>query len=152
MHHIPEVGVGLLGYAFMGRAHSHAFKTLANMLDPAPAVPQLIAIAGRDEQAVNAAAQRYGYTDAYTDWQRLIDDPRIQIFDNSGPNDVHAEPCIAAANAGKHVICEKPLGRNASEALTMLEAVRHARVKHLAAFNYRFVPAIRHARELIQSG
>jgi predicted dehydrogenase len=122
------------------------------MLDPAPAVPRLIAIAGRDEQAVNAAAQRYGFTDAHTDWQRLIDDPRIQVFDNSGPNDIHAEPSIAAANAGKHVICEKPLGRNAAEALTMLDAVRRARVKHLAAFNYRFVPAIRRARDLIHGG
>src|SRR4051794_15887812 len=141
MHPVSEVGVGLLGYAFMGRAHSHAFKTLAYMLDPAPALPRLIAIAGRDQDAVNAAARRYGYVDAYTDWHQLIDDPRIQVFDNSGPNDVHAEPSISAARAGKHVICEKPLGRNAAEALTMLEAVRRARVKHLAAFNYRFVPA-----------
>src|SRR4029453_9644539 len=112
MHPPAEIGVGVLGYAFMGRAHSHALKTLAYMLDPPPAIPRLIAIAGRDKAAVAAAAQRYGYTDAYTDWRRLVDDSRIQIFDNSGPNDVHAEPTIAAADAGKHVVCEKPLGRD----------------------------------------
>jgi predicted dehydrogenase len=152
MHPPVEIGVGVLGYAFMGRAHSHALKTLAYMLDPPPAIPRLIAIAGRDETAVAAAAQRYGYTDAYTDWRRLVEDSRIEVFDNSGPNDVHAEPTIAAANAGKHVVCEKPLGRDADEALRMLHAVSRAGVKHMAAFNYRFVPAIRHAYELVQSG
>ena len=113
---------------------------------PPPLLPKLVAIFGRTEQAVAEAARRYGYERWTSDWRDLVSDDSIGLFDNSGPNDVHAEPSIAAANAGKHVICEKPLGRNAAEALTMLDAVRRARVKHLAAFNYRFVPAIRHAR------
>jgi len=152
MHPTVEIGVGLLGYAFMGRAHSHALKTLAYMVDPPPAIPRLVAIAGRDQSAVEQAARRYGYAEAFTDWRQLVADPRVEVFDNSGPNDVHAEPTIAAARAGKHVVCEKPLGRDAPEALRMLQAITAARVKHMAAFNYRFVPAIRHAYELIQSG
>ena len=96
--------------------------------------------------------RRYGFAKATTDWREVIDDPEVQVFDNCGPNNLHAEPSIAAAEAGKHVICEKPLGRTAAEAKQMLDAVNKAGVKHLAAFNYRFVPAILHARNLIQSG
>jgi predicted dehydrogenase len=147
-----EIGVGVLGYAFMGKAHSNALKTLAYMLDPPPAIPRLVAIAGRNTAAVRHAAQRYGYDDAYTDWRDLVANPRVEVFDNSGPNEVHAEPTIAAAEMGKHVLCEKPLGRDAAEARRMLEAVERTGVKHMAAFNYRFVPAIRHAYDLIHSG
>jgi predicted dehydrogenase len=82
----------------------------------------------------------------------MLKDDRIQLFDNGGPNDAHAEPCIAAAQAGKHILCEKPLARTAKEAAAMLEAVQKAGVTHMAAFNYRFVPAIRLARDLIESG
>ena len=148
----PEIGVGMLGYAFMGKAHSHALKTLAYMLNPPPATPVLAAIAGRDGAAVRAAAARYGYARAYTHWRDLVEDPQVQLLDNSGPNDAHAEPCIAAAEAGKHVLCEKPLGRTAAEARTMLAAVTRADVQHMVGFNYRFVPAIRYAYELIRSG
>jgi predicted dehydrogenase len=101
---------------------------------------------------VREAAQRYGYERYYTDWRQMIADDRIQLFDNGGPNDQHAEPSIAAAEAGKHIICEKPLGRNAEESKAMLDAVTKAGVKHMVAFNYRFVPAILQARELIRSG
>ncbi len=149
---VPSIGVGVLGYSFMGKAHSNALKTLPYMIYPPPAIPELVAICGRDAGAVAEAARRYGYARHYTDWRDLIDDERVQLFDNGGPNDVHAEPCIAAAAAGKHVICEKPLARNAEEAATMLAAVRDAGVKHMVAFNYRFVPAIRQARQLIESG
>jgi predicted dehydrogenase len=148
----PEIGVGMLGYAFMGKAHTNAYKKIPYMVYPPPAVPRLVAIAGRNEAAVSEAAQRYGYEGYYTDWRQLVADPRIQLFDNGGPNDLHAEPCIAAAEAGKHIICEKPLARSAAEAKRMVEAVDKAGVKNLVAFNYRFVPAIRQAYELIQSG
>src|SRR5438105_3087648 len=147
-----EIGVGLIGYAFMGKAHSHALKTLPYMIFPPPARPRLAAIAGRNKRAVETAAARYGYARAYTDWRDLLADPAVQVVDNSGPNDIHAEACIAAAEAGKHVVCEKPLGRSAAEAKTMLEAVQRSGVTHMAAFNYRFVPAIRYAYELINAG
>src|ERR1700737_2034579 len=81
---LPRIGVGLLGYAFMGKAHSHALKTLGHMVYPPPAVPVLAAIAGRDAEAVRAAAPRYGYERAYTDWRELVADPNVQLVDNGG--------------------------------------------------------------------
>ncbi len=148
----PEIGVGMLGYAFMGKAHANALKKLPYMIYPPPAVPKLAAIAGRSEAKVREAARRYGFARAYTDWRAILDDPEVQVFDNAGPNDLHAEPNIAAAQAGKHVISEKPLGRNAEECKLMWEAVKKARVKHQVAFNYRFVPAVRLIRNLIDAG
>ena len=148
----PAIGVGMLGYAFMGKAHSNALRKIPYMVDPLPAVPALVAICGRNEGAVRDAAARYGFQKYCTDWRDLIQDDAIQLFDNGGPNDVHAEPCIAAAEAGKHIICEKPLARTAAEAKPMLEAVQKAGVKHACAFNYRFVPALRLAREMIERG
>jgi predicted dehydrogenase len=148
----PEVGVGMLGYAFMGKAHSNAYKKIPYMMYPPPAIPKLIAIAGRNEEAAKEAVKRYGYETYYTDWRKMLEDDRIQLFDNGGPNDMHAEPSIAAAQAGKHVFCEKPLARTAEEGKSMLDAVTEAGVKNMVAFNYRFVPAIRLAYELIKSG
>jgi predicted dehydrogenase len=148
----PSVGVGMLGYAFMGKAHSNAWKKVAYMFYPPVAIPKLVAICGRDEKAVSEAARRYGYEGYYTDWRRMIEDDRVAILDNGGPNDLHAEPCIVGAQAGKHIFCEKPLARTAEEARPMLEAVRKAKVKHMVAFNYRFVPAVRLAHDLIKSG
>src|SRR5438874_39410 len=110
-----EIGVGMLGYAFMGKAHSNAFRKLTYMTWPPPLVPKLELIAGRNEEAVREAAERYGYERWTTDWHDLVGDPAIGLFDNGGPNAVHAEPTILAAQAGKHVLCEKPLGRDAEE-------------------------------------
>jgi predicted dehydrogenase len=147
-----EIGVGMLGYAFMGKAHSNALKKIAYMTWPPPLVPRLVGIAGRNAEAVGEAATRYGYEYATTDWQELIADDRIGLFDNGGPNSLHAEPTIAAAEAGKHVICEKPLGRDAAESFEIWQRVAATGVKHLCAFNYRFVPAVRLAREMIEAG
>ncbi len=91
----------------------------------------------------NEAAKRYGYKRAYTDWRQIIEDPKVEIFDNCGPNAVHSEPSIEAAKAGKNVFCEKPLARTAEEAMSMVDVVEKAKVKNMVAFNYRFVPAIR---------
>jgi predicted dehydrogenase len=146
------IGVGMLGYAFMGKAHSHAYKTLAYMTWPPPLMPELVAIAGRDEDAVAEAARRYGYSGYVTDWRALVADERVGLFDNSGPNNLHAEPTIAAAEAGKHVICEKPLGRDAAESYETWQRVAASGVKHMCAFNYRFVPAVRLARQMIEAG
>jgi len=147
-----EIGVGMLGYAFMGKAHSNAFRKAAYITWPPPFVPHLVGIAGRNAEAVQEAADRYGFDYATDDWRRLVDDDRIQLFDNLGPNALHAEPTIAAAEAGKHVICEKPLGRTADESYEIWRRVAATGVKHLCAFNYRFVPAVRLARELIDAG
>ncbi len=148
----PHIGVGMLGYAFMGKAHTNAYKTLPYMMYPPVAIPDLTAICGRDESSVAEAARRYGYQKYYTDWRAMLEDDAVQLFDNGGPNDTHAEPCIVAAEAGKHILCEKPLARTAEEAKTMLDAVEKAGVKHMVAFNYRFVPAIRQIKNLLDSG
>ena len=149
---MEEIGVGMLGYAFMGKAHSNAFKKIAYMTWPPPLMPKLVGIAGRDTGAVGEAAERYGYDYATGDWRDLVADERIGLFDNGGPNSLHAEPTVAAAEAGKHVVCEKPLGRDAGESFDIWQRVAATGVKHLCAFNYRFVPAVRLARELIEAG
>lgn len=148
----PEVGVGMFGYAFMGKAHTNAYKKIPYMMYPPVAIPRLVAVAGRNEEGVREAALRYGYEKYYLDWREMLRDPDVQLFDNGGPNDQHAEPSIAAAEAGKHILCEKPLARSREEARTMLDAVNKAGVKHMVGFNYRFVPAIRQAYDLIKSG
>jgi predicted dehydrogenase len=145
-----EIGIGMLGYAFMGKAHSRAFLSLASM-DP-PLRPRLVAVAGRTETAVAEVAARYGYERWTTEWRDVVSDPSIGLFDNGGPNALHAEPTIAAAEAGKHVLCEKPLGRDAAESWEIWQRVEAAGVKHLCGFNYRFVPAVRLARELLDAG
>src|SRR5919108_1562692 len=149
---VKPIGIGMLGYAFMGKAHSNAYKTLAYMTWPPPLMPQLVAIAGRNEEAVSEAARRYGFAEYKTDWKALVGDDRIQLFDNAGPNNLHAEPTIAAAEAGKHVICEKPLGRDAAESYDAWQRVAATGVEHMCAFNYRFVPAVRLAREMLEAG
>jgi predicted dehydrogenase len=147
-----DIGVGMLGYAFMGRAHANAYRTLDYMAWPPPLRPRLVSIAGRDEAAVSEAARRYGFERHVTDWRALVSDPDVELFDNGGPNNLHAEPTIAAAEAGKHVFCEKPLGRTADESHEMWRRVAATGVKHMTAFNYRFVPAVRLARELLEAG
>jgi predicted dehydrogenase len=142
----------MLGYAFMGKAHSNAFRKLGYIMWPPPLEPRLVGIAGRNEQAVEEAAQRYGWEYATTDWRDLVADERIGLFDNGGPNALHAEPTIAAAEAGKHVICEKPLGRSAEESYEIWQRVAATGVQHMCAFNYRFVPAVRLVREMVDAG
>jgi predicted dehydrogenase len=149
---IPSIGIGMLGYAFMGKAHTNALKKIAYMTWPPPFAPRLVSISGRNEEAVREAARRYGYEKWTTDWREVVADPDVQVFDNGGPNDVHLEPTIAAAQAGKHVICEKPLGRTADESYEIWKGVAATRVKAMTAFNYRFYPAIVLAREIIDSG
>ncbi len=149
---IPEIGIGMLGYAFMGKAHANAFRKVSYMAWPPPLRPRLVTIAGRNVEAVSEAARRYGYERWTTDWRDIVTDPSIGLFDNGGPNSLHAEPTIAAAEAGKHVLCEKPLGRDADESYEIWQRVAATGVKHLCAFNYRFVPAVRLARELIDAG
>ncbi len=149
---IPTLGVGILGYAFMGKAHSNAFKTLDYIYTPPPAHPSLVAIGGSNQQQVEAAALRYGYARGVTDWRDIVGDPTVQVFDNCAPNILHFEPTMSAIQAGKHVLCEKPLGMNAGESRQMWQAAETAGVVHMCGFNYRFVPAIRLMRQIIQEG
>jgi len=149
---VRAIGVGMLGYAFMGKAHANAYRKLAYMTWPPPLLPRLVSISGRSAEAVAEAAQRYGFESHSTDWRETVADPRVELFDNGGPNNQHAAPTIAAAEAGKHVLCEKPLGRDAAEAYAIWRSVALAGVIHMCAFNYRFVPAVRLAREMLEAG
>jgi predicted dehydrogenase len=144
------IGVALLGYAFMGEAHSRALLALQHL--DVPLRPELVSISGRTRAAVEQARERLGWGDALVDWREQVSDDRIGLFDNAGPNAVHAEPTIAAARAGKHVLCEKPLGLTAAEAREMWQEAEQAGVRHLCGFNYRFVPAVRLACELLEAG
>jgi predicted dehydrogenase len=149
---IARLGVGMLGYAFMGKAHTNGYKKMPYIFWPPPAVPDLVSICGSNKDAVAVAARRFGFEKYTTVWQELIDDPHVQLLDNSAPNHLHAEPCIAAVQKGKHVLCEKPLARTATEAKTMWNAAERAGVKHMCNFNYRLVPALCLARQLITNG
>jgi predicted dehydrogenase len=149
---VRDIGVGLIGYAFMGKAHTNGYRQMPVFFYPPPARPRLVAICGRTKEAVAEAAKRFGYETYYTDWRKLLKDDRIELVDNCLPNNIHAEPCITAVEAGKHVICEKPLAKTVEEAKAMHEAAEKAGVKNMTAFNYRFIPALRHARNLIKEG
>ncbi|NSW75488.1 MAG: Gfo/Idh/MocA family oxidoreductase [Candidatus Atribacteria bacterium] len=149
---IPKIGVGMLGYAFMGKAHTNAYKKYPYIFWPPAAIPRLVAICGRNEKAVEEARIRYGYEKAYRDWQEMLNDPKVQIFDNSGPNSLHCEPSVAALNMGKHVFCEKPLAGTVEEARAMWEAAQKSSAKSMVCFNYRFLPALRLARDFIAEG
>jgi predicted dehydrogenase len=134
----------------MGDAYSRAFLALRTLA--VPFRPELISISGRSPEPLERARERYGWGEAVTDWREQVADERVGLFVNGGPNSVHAEPTIAAARAGKHVVCEKPLGRDAEESFEIWQAAAEAGVRHLCGFNYRFVPAVRLARELVESG
>ena len=142
----------MLGYAFMGRAHAHALITLAHMTGPPAVAPRLVVVAGRDEAERTAFAERFGFDRHAGDWAEVVADSDVHVLENLLPNHLHAEPTIAAARAGKHVVCEKPLALDGAQAREMLDAVSEAGVVHMCAFNYRFVPAVRRAREMLEAG
>ena len=152
LKNIPRIGVGILGYGFASRPHILALKRMREVYWPPPALPECVALCGRTESKVREAAARYEVRKWFTDWREMLKDPEIQVFDNCGANDAHADSCIEAAKRGLHVLCEKPLARNTDEAKRMLDAVKKAGVKHMTGFNYRFVPAVRLAKELILQG
>jgi predicted dehydrogenase len=149
-----SLGVGMVGYAFMGAAHSQAWRTAPHAFD-LPLRPVLSALCGRDRAATQAAAQRYGFGGVETDWRALLERDDVQLIDVCTPGDSHAEISIAALQAGKHVLCEKPLANTVAEAEAMAAAAARAQargVRSMVGFNYRRVPALALARELIASG
>jgi predicted dehydrogenase len=148
------LGIGLVGYAFMGAAHSHAWRTAPRFFD-LPLRPQLAVLAGRNAAALAEAAGRLGWEDTETDWRRLLDRDDVDLVDVCTPGDTHAEIAIAALEAGKHVLCEKPLANSVAEAEAMAAAAERARergVRAMVGFTYRRVPAIGLARRLVADG
>ncbi|NUK36796.1 Gfo/Idh/MocA family oxidoreductase [Streptomyces lunaelactis] len=150
----PTLGVGMVGYAFMGAAHSQGWRTAGRVFD-LPMRPVLAAIGGRDAAAVRAAAVKHGWAAAETDWRDLVTRDDVQLVDICTPGDSHAEIAVAALEAGKHVLCEKPLANSVAEAEAMVAAAERARERGqlaMVGFNYRRVPAIAYARRLIADG
>ncbi|MDH6553701.1 putative dehydrogenase [Streptomyces sp. SAI-117] len=150
----PTLGVGMVGYAFMGAAHSQGWRTVGHVFD-LPLRPVMAAVAGRDAQAVRAAADKHGWAAAETDWRALVARDDVQLVDICTPGDSHAEIAIAALEAGKHVLCEKPLANSVAEAQAMVTAAEAARERGqlaMVGFNYRRVPALAFARRLIADG
>lgn len=147
-----RIGVGMIGYAFMGRAHSHAWRNVARVFD-VPLEPSMDVICGRAPDAVAEAAAKLGWASHETDWRRVIERDDIGLVDVSTPGDSHAEIAIAALEAGKHVLCEKPLANTIEEAEAMAAAAEEASgVRAMVGFNYRRVPAVELARRLIADG
>jgi myo-inositol 2-dehydrogenase/D-chiro-inositol 1-dehydrogenase len=146
-----KLNIGVVGCGFMGRTHSNAFRSAPNFFD-LPYEPVLKKICARSEGRASAFASQWGYEGFETDWRKLVESPEIDLVDIASPNDTHAEIAIAAAQAGKMVMCEKPLGRTPAESLSMVEAAEKAGVATMVWYNYRRVPAVMLAKQLIDEG
>jgi predicted dehydrogenase len=150
----PSIGIGMVGHAFMGRAHSQAWRTVDRVFE-LPLRPRLAAICGRDEVATRAAADRLGWAAVESDWRALIARDDVQLIDIVAPGGLHAPIAIAALQAGKHVLCEKPLANTLAEAEAMAAAADAAfpgGARAMVGFNYRRVPALALARRLVEQG
>jgi predicted dehydrogenase len=143
--------VGMIGYGFMGRAHSNAFRKV-NQFFPLSRQLVLQAACGRDGAKTKAFADTWGYAAVETDWRALLARDDVDLIDIAAPNNVHAEIAIAAAKAGKMIVCEKPLARDGMEALRMVKAIEKAGVPNLVSYNYRRIPAVTLAKQLIDEG
>lgn len=148
---MKNLNIGMVGYGFMGRTHSNAFSQVNHFFD-LPFRPVLKALCARNADRAAAFASQWGYQRVESDWRKLVNAPDIDMIDIASPNDTHAEIAIAAAKAGKMVMCEKPLGRNAAEAESMVKAVEQAGVANSVWYNYRRVPAVTMAKQMIDSG
>ena len=145
------INIGLVGAGFMGRTHSNAFLQAPRFFE-LPVRPVLKTVCARNAERAEAFAANWGYASFETDWRKLVDSPEIDLIDIASPNDTHAEIAIAAAQAGKIVMCEKPLGRNTAESEAMVKAVESAGVRNMVWYNYRRVPAVMLAKQIIDEG
>ncbi|MBV8567135.1 MAG: Gfo/Idh/MocA family oxidoreductase [Methylobacteriaceae bacterium] len=145
------LNVAVVGCGFMGRTHSNAFGKVGNFFNLEHR-PVMKAVCARSDASVKAFAEQWGYESVETDWRRLVARKDIDLIDIATPNDTHAEIAIAAAQAGKMVMCEKPLGRNAGESVRMVAAVETAKVPNMVWYNYRRVPAVTLAKQILDEG
>ena len=143
--------IGLIGYGFMGRTHSNAFRKVGNFFD-LDYEPVLQAVCARDEKKSKAFADQWGWQSVECDWRKLVARKDIDVIDIGSPNNTHAEIAIAAAKAGKMIMCEKPLSMDGPEGLEMVKAVEKAKVPNMVWYNYRRVPAVTLAKQLIDEG
>ena len=148
---MEEINIGMIGYKFMGKAHSNAYRTLP-MFFPESIKPNMKAICGRNTESVAVAAKQFGWEEYISDWKDLVARDDIDLIDINAPSNVHKDIAIAAAKAGKHLYCEKPLALTLEDSREMLEAAEKAGIKHMVGFNYRFAPAVMLAKKLIEEG
>ena len=141
----------MIGYRFMGKAHSNAWRQAPRFFN-LPADVEMNTIVGRDPKSLEEARVQLGWKNASTDWKAVVNSPGIDIIDINTPNDSHAEIAIAAAKAGKHILCEKPLALNVAQCDEMVAAVKKAKVIHMVCHNYRRIPAIALAKKMIDEG
>jgi predicted dehydrogenase len=147
-----ELRIGLVGTGFMGRTHSNGYKRIGDFFPDLQYRPLLKAVCARREDKVKAFAEQWGYESYETDYKKLISRNDIDAVDICTPNDMHAEIAIAAINAGKMILCEKPLARNVDEAQKMVDAVEKAKVANTVWYNYRRIPAVTLAKQIVDSG
>lgn len=147
-----KLNVAMIGGGFMGKAHAMAYAAMPMFFWPAPAIPVRKVVVDVNASMADDARNRFGFEEGSTDWRAVIARSDVDAVDICTPNDTHAEIAVAAAKAGKHIICEKPLARTGAEARTMLDAVRSASTIHMVAFNYRRTPAVALARKYIEEG
>ena len=147
-----RINVGLIGYQFMGKAHSNAYRQVGRFFPELPVEVVMHTICGRNEPKVRAAAEEYGWTNVETDWRKVVGNPEIDVIDIATPGNLHAEIAIAAARAGKAVFCEKPIGNTLAEAEAMAAAVREAGVPSAVFHNYRKAPAAALVKRFIDEG
>ncbi len=152
MENKKELRIGLVGYGFMGRSHSNAYKRVGDFFPELAYRPVLKAITARNPERTKSFAEQWGFESYETDWRKLISRDDIDAIDICAPNDMHADIAIAAAEAGKMVLCEKPLARTVAEAQPMVDAVQKSGVKNTVWYNYRRIPAVTLAKQLVDSG
>lgn len=148
---VRKIHVALIGYQFMGKAHSNAYRQVPHFFD-SPALPVMQVICGRNRAGVSAAAGRLGWKEWSTSWEEVVNRPDIDLVDIATPGDTHLPICLEAAKAGKAILCEKPLANSLEEARTMLAAVLAGGAPHMLCHNYRKVPAVALAKEIIAGG
>lgn len=148
---MKQLRIGMIGYKFMGKAHSNAYRSLP-MFFPEALKPEMRLICGRNADALQEAANQLGWSEHVTDWRELIAREDIDLVDINAPSNAHKEIALAAAKAGKHIFCEKPLALNLADSREMLQVAEDAGISHMVGFNYRFSPAVRLAKRLIDSG
>ena len=148
---MKDLNVAMIGYGFMGKAHSQAWRNVSRFFEIEQNI-NLKTICGRNENDLKKVQVREGWQDFETDWRKIIDDPNVDVIDICTSGDSHAEIAIAALNANKHVLCEKPLANTVAQAAAMTQAAEKSKGKSMVGFNYRLVPAISFAKELVQAG
>ncbi len=144
--------IGLIGCGFMGRTHSNGYNRVRNFFPELQYVPELKAVCSRNLENVKAFAEQWGYQSYETDWRKLVERDDIDAIDICSPNDTHAEIAIAAAAKGKMILCEKPLARSVAEGIRMVDAIEKAKVPNTVWYNYRRIPAVTLAKQIIESG